>query len=113
MFSTGVLTVPLGKSGFEMNTRNWRPLGLFVVLGRLLLPQEIMVTLAVTSTRMLAKILFKLGTPKSMRDRDLDARKRIITERLRGILAPGRAGLPPRCKSDGPLVFWKEWLLTY
>jgi hypothetical protein len=34
---------------------------------------------------MLIKILFKPGTPKSMRDRDLDARKRIISERLRGI----------------------------
>jgi hypothetical protein len=106
MFSTGAFVpVPLGKSGFETNTRNLRPLGLFVVVEELLLPQEIMVTLAATSTKMLTKILFKPGTPKSMRDRDLDARKRIITERLRGILAAGLACLPPRCKSDGPLVF--------
>ena len=53
-----------------------------------------MVTLAATSTKMLIKILFKPGTPKSMRDRDLDARKRIITERLRRILAHG-----PTCQS--------------
>jgi hypothetical protein len=34
---------------------------------------------------MLTEIRFKPGTPKSMKDRDLDARKRIITERLRRI----------------------------
>jgi hypothetical protein len=70
-----------------MKTLNLIPLGLcvVVVLEELLLPQEIMVTLAAMSARMLIKILFKLGTPKSMRDRDLDARNRIITERLRRI----------------------------
>ena len=34
---------------------------------------------------MLTRILFKTGTPKSIRDKDLDARKRIITERPRRI----------------------------
>jgi hypothetical protein len=66
----------------------------------LLLPQEIMVTLAAMSTKILAKILFKPGTPKSMKDRDLDARKRIITEPVRGI-SPRRL---PGCKSNRPLV---------
>jgi len=67
----------------------------------LLLPQERMVTQAAASTKMLTKILFKPGTPKSKKDRDLDARKRIITEPLRRI----SAALPPRCKSNRPLVF--------
>jgi hypothetical protein len=89
IFSTGrfVLTapVPVGKSAFEMKTRKVRPLGLWVVVEELLLPHETIVTPTAMSTRMLIKILFKPGTPKSMRDRDLDARKRIISERLRGI----------------------------
>ena len=52
----------------------------------LLFPQEIMVRLTATSAKMPIKILFKPGTPKSKKDKDLDARKRIITERLRRIL---------------------------
>lgn len=73
-----------------MNTRNLRPLGLFVgvLVEGLLLPQEVMATLAAANTKMLTKILFKPGTPKSMRDRDLDARKRIITEPLATISTP-------------------------
>ncbi len=91
MFSTGEFTTvppaPCGNKGFEMKTRNLMPLGLWVVvlLDELLPPQEIMLTLTATSTRMLLKILFKPGTPKGMKDKDLDARKRIITERLRRI----------------------------
>ena len=87
MFNTGrFVPVPVGNRGFEMKTRKGRPLGLCVVLEDLpLYPQEIMLTLAAKSTKMLTKILFKPGTPKSMKDRDLDARKRIITERLRRI----------------------------
>jgi hypothetical protein len=46
-----------------------------------------MTILAVTSAMILARVLFKPGTPKTMRDRDLDARKRIIAERLGRILA--------------------------
>jgi hypothetical protein len=89
----------------EIKTRNERPLGWWVFGEELLLPQEIMVTLAAMSTKILAKILFKPGTPKSMKDRDLDARKRIITERLLRISAGSRARLPPGCKSGTPLVF--------
>jgi hypothetical protein len=90
MFSTGkLIPVPVGKSGFETKTRNFRPLARCVVVEGLLLPQEIMVTLAAISTKTLSKILFKPGTPKSMKDIDLDARKRIITERLRRISVAG------------------------
>ena len=65
MFSTGRLApvtpvVVPGNSGFEMKTRNAKPLGLCVVAEEPLLPQEIM-TLAATSTSMLTKILFNLG----------------------------------------------------
>jgi hypothetical protein len=108
MFSTGKLRpVPVGKSGFEINARNLRPVGLWVVLEEeeLLLPQEIVAILAAKSTKMPRRILFKPETPKSMKDRDLDARKRIITERLRRISVAACACLPPRCKSSGPLVF--------
>jgi hypothetical protein len=70
----------------------------------LLYPQEI-TTLTAISTKILAKILFKPGTPKSMKDRDLDARKRIITEPVGRISAAGHACLGRGCKSDGPLVF--------
>jgi hypothetical protein len=51
------------------------------------------------------RVLFKPGTPKRMKDRDLDARNRIIAERLRRISAVGGAYLSSRCKSHGPLVF--------
>src|ERR1700674_204955 len=105
MFSTGEFPAPLGKSGFETKTRNLRPLTACVVLEELLFPQEIIVTLAVTSANIVIKVLLKLGTPKSVKDRDLDARKRIITERLPRILSAGGVRLPPRCKSHSPLVF--------
>ena len=105
MFRTGkfvpVTPVDPGNNGFEMKIRKERPLGLLVVVVELLLfPQEIMLTLAATSAKMPIKILFKLRTPKSVKDRDLDARKRIITEPVRGI-SPRRL---PGCKSDRPLV---------
>ena len=68
-----------------------------------------MLTLTVTSTKILMKILFKPGTPKSMRDRDLDARKRIITERLAENFGGWCHGFAaPRCKSGNPLVFWNR-----
>jgi hypothetical protein len=106
MFSTGTFAPPVPKSGFETKTRNLMPLGLcVVVLEEPLPPQEIMPTLAVKSTKMLTKILFKPGTPKGMKNRDLDARKRIITERLRRNSVGGPKYLPPRCKSNSPLVF--------
>jgi hypothetical protein len=93
MLNTGEIVsvplAPLALSAFEMKARNLMPLGLCVVAVELLLPQEIMVILTVTSTKMLAKILFKPGTPKSMKDKDLDARNRIITEPLRRILRAG------------------------
>src|ERR1700689_4854034 len=101
MFRTGKngppppVPVPLGKSGFEIKTRNLSPLGLVeivlaVVPEGLLFPQEIKVTQTAASAKMPIKILFKPGTPKSVKDRDLDARKRIITERLRRNLGPGQ-----------------------
>jgi len=84
--------VPAGKSGFEIKTRNLSPLGLveivLVELEGLLFPQEIRVIQTAASAKMPIKILFKPGTPKSVKDRDLDARKRIITERLRRNLGP-------------------------
>ena len=67
MFSTGAFDpVPLGKSGFETNTRNLSLLAP-LVLGALELPQEIMATQAVTSAKILIKVLFKPGTQKSMK----------------------------------------------
>jgi hypothetical protein len=77
---------------------------LAVVLEELEFPQETIVTTA-ASTKMMIKTFFKPGTPKGMRDRDLDARKRIITEPLWGILSGLRTRLPPGCKSVNPLVF--------
>jgi hypothetical protein len=95
MFTTGVPPAPLGKRGFETKARNLSLLGpllvLVLVLEELELPQETMLTPTAISTKMLTKTLFKPGTPKRMRDRDLDARKRIITERLGRILADARA----------------------
>src|SRR5579862_1035799 len=78
-----------------MKTRNARPLGLVemvlpVEVEGLPFPQAIMVRLTAVSAKMPIKILFKPGTPKSKKDRDLDARKRIITERLRRIWDPSR-----------------------
>jgi hypothetical protein len=65
------------------------PLGLLeMVLGiavGFFFPQEIRAVQTIMSATMLTEIRFKPGTPKSMKDRDLDARKRIITERLRRI----------------------------
>jgi len=98
MFSTGELVpvtpVDPGYNGLEMKTRNVSPLGLWVVLEEELPPppQEIMVTLTAMSTNMLRKSLFKPGTPKSVKDRDLDARKRIITERPRRICMVAYSG---------------------
>jgi hypothetical protein len=81
--------VPAGKSGFEIKTRKVSPLGLLeMVLGiavGFFFPQEIRAVQTIMSATMLTEIRFKPGTPKSMKDRDLDARKRIITERLRRI----------------------------
>jgi hypothetical protein len=99
IFSTGKngppppVPVPAGKSAFEIKTRNLSPLGLVeivlvVVLEGLLFPQEIKVTQTAASAKMPINILFKPGTPKSVKDRDLDARKRIITERLQRNLGP-------------------------
>jgi hypothetical protein len=104
MFRTGAFSpvppIPVGNRGFDIKTLKVRPLGLCVVLEEPLPPQEIMVTLAATSTKMLIKILFKPGTPKSVKDRDLDARKRIITERLGRISSVGSACLPPDAKAS-------------
>jgi hypothetical protein len=90
MFTAGKCEpTPVGKSGFVTKTRNLSLLGplLVAAVEELELPHETMATLAATSAKMLTKILFKPGTPKSMRDRDLDARNRIITERVERILA--------------------------
>jgi hypothetical protein len=109
IFTAGICDpTPLGNSGFETKTRNLSLLGpllvLAVVLEELEFPQETIATTA-ASTKMVIKTLFKPGTPKGMRDRDLDARKRIITERLQRILPGLRSRLLPGCKSISPLVF--------
>ena len=109
MFNTGTLVPvappPVGNSGLEIKTRNVRPLGLCVVLDEFpLLPQEIMVTLTAMSTNMLRKSLFKPGTPKSVKDRDLDARKRIISERPRRISAPVPYPCTGQIQKPGPVV---------
>src|SRR5208337_1734204 len=93
MFSTGKLPLPLGNSALETKARNLSLLARVLVLGAPELPQETTVRLAAASTKTPTKILFKPGTPKSMRDRDLDARKRIITERVRRFSAAGGASL--------------------
>jgi hypothetical protein len=46
-----------------------------------LLPQEIRAMLAIARKAKKKRVLFKPGTPKSMRDKDLDAKTGIITER--------------------------------
>jgi len=109
IFSTGKLVpvapAPVGNNGFEIKTRNVRPLGLCAVLDEFPLPpQEIMVTLAAMSTNRLSKSLFKPGTPKSVKDRDLDARKRIIPERPRRISAAALCLGAAQIQKQRPIV---------
>ena len=80
MLMTGALPIPLGNKGLETNARNLSPLTLCWLLAELLLPQHTKATLNTMSTAKLTKVFLKPGTPKSLRDKDLDARKRIITE---------------------------------
>jgi hypothetical protein len=53
-----------------------------LVLGELYPPQETAATLAAKRTIRPIVVLFKPGTPNHMRDKDLDARNRIIAERF-------------------------------
>ena len=82
--------VPDGLSGFETKARDESPLGrplpvpVPTPLEELLL-QEINATLAKTRTTRQKKQFFKPGTPKSMKDNDLDAKTGIITEPASGI----------------------------
>jgi hypothetical protein len=69
----------VGCNGFETKARNLRPLVL-VCLEEL--PQETIATPLAMSTPTAIKVLFKPGTPKSMKDGDLDAKAGIITEPL-------------------------------
>jgi hypothetical protein len=70
--STGITPpVVLTCSGFETNARNVYPLPVFFAE---LLPQDTRSTLPTTSTAIPHKAFFKPGTPKSMKDRDLDAK---------------------------------------
>ena len=77
IFRTGALPDAVGCKGFETKARNVRPLVL-VCLEEL--PQETIATPLARRTAIAIKVLFKPGTPKSMKDGDLDAKAGIITE---------------------------------
>jgi hypothetical protein len=64
----------------ETNARNLSPLMCGALLEGLEPPQETIVTLAATRTAKPIKVFFKPGTPKEMKNRDLDARNGIIAE---------------------------------
>lgn len=99
MFSTGLKEPPTpdGFSGLETKARDASPLGrplpvpVPTPLEELLL-QEINATLAKTRTTRQKKQFFKPGTPKSMKDNDLDAKTGIITEPASGIFQVSPAG---------------------
>src|SRR5580700_2078705 len=75
IFMTGSLMPLSGKSEFETNARNGIPLALWAV-DALLPPQEMRTTLTPKSSINATTVFFKPGTPKSKRNKDLDARKR-------------------------------------
>ena len=83
IFRTGELRPPPGRRALETKARNLSPLMVCLLE---LLPQETTATLAAMRTATLVKAFFKPGTPKSMKDRDLDARNGIITERIPGVV---------------------------
>jgi hypothetical protein len=110
---TGALPIPLGNKGLETKARNLSPLSLCWLLAELLPPQHTRATLNAVSTAMLTKVFFKPETPKGLWDRDLDARKRIITEAesrdwREYRMSAGVGG----CKIGIDLVFSMQWLLT-
>jgi hypothetical protein len=77
IFSTGEFPELVGNNGLETKTRWLSPLVEPVVLVLLeLLPQEIKAPQAATSKASEIRTFLKQGTPDSMRDRNLDARKR-------------------------------------
>jgi hypothetical protein len=78
------------ETSWETNARNFSPL-VCPPVGVEELPQEMNVKPAMRTTTRTATALFKRGTPKSMMDKDLDAKPRIITEPLRG---PGSPLIP-------------------
>jgi hypothetical protein len=69
-----------GLSGLETNAREASLLGRVEAEVEELLPQEIKAMPATARPTMPKMVLFKPGTPKSMRDKDLDAKSGIITE---------------------------------
>jgi hypothetical protein len=84
-----VPAVPDGNKGFETKARTASPLGFVVVVevvpvvveGLETLPlQETKTRLTTRRTTQASAILFKPETPKSMKDKDLDAKHRIIAE---------------------------------
>ena len=117
MLMTGELPTPLGNRAFETNARNLSPLSWCVLLADLLPPQETIPTLTAVSTAIVAKAFFKLGTPKSIRNKGFDARKRDYNrakcrkpevKRLCRALPRGQG----QCKNRNDLVFSIKWPLT-
>lgn len=83
--TTGSVEVPTGSRAFVTNARKLKPLKVCVLLVlELLLPHEMIATLATMSAAKPITVLFKPATPNRLRDKDFDARKRIITEQFRG-----------------------------
>jgi hypothetical protein len=109
MFRTGVGPRLEGCKGFETKARKLSRLLLcWLLLGLLYLPQDTRIVATMRTTRVIA-LLFKPGTPQNMRDRDLDAKKRIIAEPIGGIClgGPGRVaeGAKPPFILYSQLVF--------
>jgi hypothetical protein len=77
MLKTGKFPPTDGCKGLDTKALNPKPLRSVLELE---LPQETKNTLARMRTAIPPKTLFKLGTPKSMKDSNLDAKERIITE---------------------------------
>src|SRR5579864_8679037 len=107
----------------ETTARNFSPLGFGVEDEEeedlLLLPQEINARLVRIMTARRSRHLFKQATPKSMMNNDLDAKLRIIAERLQ---VPSWSVSQPffrletqlhsqslRCKTHSHLVFSKRY----
>src|SRR5271165_2106936 len=107
--------VPDGWRGFETKARTFNPLGfplVLLVLGELL--HEIKTKPAAKRTLIRTKVRFKPGTPKSMKDKDLDAENGIITD----LKFPNLQPLGPphgfRMQETGSILYsHPAWLPTY
>jgi hypothetical protein len=72
MFKAGKLApVNVGFTGFEINARKLRPL---LVCLRLEPPHETNTTLRKMETKRALNVLFNPGTPRTLQDRELDAK---------------------------------------